>query len=169
MWCFWYHDQIADIEDISVFWGENDGNDLLHGRKVLSHLINPWYNTNQIVYKYSYFSSVSSSELMVINGLNIVGVIKTAIRNFPMNHISHIELVNSGYTYGLVRRKTLDFYECDIMDYIWIERDKIYSVVSWYSLSEGIPCYRLKTRQVSQEENKYPNGVDLSVRQLKSS
>ena len=46
--------------------------------KSLLHLVKLWCNTNQLVSADSYFASASAAELMVINSLKFVGVIKTA-------------------------------------------------------------------------------------------
>ena len=66
---------------------------------------------------------------MVRSGIKFIGVVKTASRNFPMNHVY---LVNRFDTYILVRRKTPDYNACDILGCVWMDRDKNYFIEYGY-------------------------------------
>ena len=91
---------------------------MLHGSKLLLHLLKLWYNTNQLVNTDSYFAFIFSEEPIIRNSIKFVGVIKTDRRKLPMYHISRIEIGNRGDTSDLARRNTPDSYECDLMDNI---------------------------------------------------
>ena len=54
----------------------------------------------------SYFESVTAAELLHMNGLKFIGVIKTSTRKYPMVHLATHELENRGNRYGLVRRNS---------------------------------------------------------------
>ena len=90
--------------------GLNYGNitDVSHGAKVMLELISPFINTQRIVCADSYFASVTVAELLRMNGLKFIGVIKTATQKFSMAHLAAHELENRGDRYGLVRRKSGD-------------------------------------------------------------
>ena len=76
-----------------------------HGARVMLKLLSPYMNTQRIVCADSYFASVTAAELLHMNGLKCIVVIKTAPRKYPMTHLAAHEIDNSGNRYGLVRRK----------------------------------------------------------------
>ena len=125
----------------------------LNIEKSLLHLVKLWCNTNQLVSADYYFSSVSAAELMVINGLKFVGVIKTATRESTMECLSCIELDIRGGTSCFVRRNTQDPDKCDLLDYFFMYRDRRYFIVYGYSMSEFFLYHMVKTRQDNQENN----------------
>ena len=55
-------------------------------------LVVPWANSEQGVFAYSYFASVSSAEEMMRIGIRFIGVVKTATKQIPMEYLSSIEL-----------------------------------------------------------------------------
>ena len=79
-----------------------DENGHLHGTKVLLSLILPWANSDRIVCADSYFASVGAAETLKRIGLRFIGVVKTATKQFPMKHMSEIELENRGDRRGLI-------------------------------------------------------------------
>ena len=147
----------------------DDNNEMLHGAKVLLGLVLPWINTHRLVCADSYFASVPSAILLHDNGLKFVGVVKTATKKFPMKHLSSVKLKERGDTYGMVRRKTANSDECDLLAYVWMDRDRRYFIASGSSMAEGKPYKRRRLRQVSEEDNAEPEHVDLEVRQPKAS
>ena len=78
-------------------------------------------------------------------------------------------LIDRGDTYGLIRRKISNSDECDLLAYVWMDRDRRYFIASGSSITEGTPYKRRKLRQVNEEENAEPEHVDLEVRQPKAS
>jgi len=73
---------------------EDDGW-LLHGTKVLSELVSPWYHTDCVVCADSYFASVPAAEYLLERGLKFIGVVKTATRHFPQSYLANIEFSES--------------------------------------------------------------------------
>ena len=67
---------------------ENVENNVTHGAAVLMELIFPWLNTHRIVCADSYFASVVAAELLYLNGLEFIGVVKTETRKHPMAHLA---------------------------------------------------------------------------------
>ena len=59
---------------------DNVENDVTRGAAFLMDLVLPWVNSHRIVFSDSYFSSVTASELLYLNGLKFIGVVKTATR-----------------------------------------------------------------------------------------
>lgn len=59
------------------------GDGLPHGGVVLKELVYPWANTGRIVCADSYFASVAAAEALLLIGLKIIGVVKTATKNLP--------------------------------------------------------------------------------------
>ena len=53
-----------------------------HGNAILKYLVVPWANSEQGVCAYSYFASVYSAEEMMQIGIRLIGVVKTATKNF---------------------------------------------------------------------------------------
>ena len=65
---------------------DNVENGVTHGAAVLMAIVLPWENTHRIVCADIYFAIVTSAELLYLNGLNYIGVIKTVIMKYPMAH-----------------------------------------------------------------------------------
>ena len=67
---------------------ENVENGVTHGAAVLMEFVLPWVNTHRIVCAGIYFASATSAELVYLNGLKCIGVVKTATRKYPMAHLA---------------------------------------------------------------------------------
>ena len=100
-------------------YSDNEANqdNVPHGAKVLLKLLSPWINTQRIVCADSYFASVTAAELLYVNGLKFIGVVKTATQKFPMAHLAAHELENRGDHYGLIRLGE-DEDECDMLSLV---------------------------------------------------
>ena len=68
---------------------DNVENSVTHGSAVLMELVLPWLNTHRIVYVERYFSLVVAAELLYLNGLKFIGVVKTATSKYPMAHLAY--------------------------------------------------------------------------------
>ena len=156
-----------DNEDVN--YGNMD--DVPHGANIMLKLLSPWINTQRIVCADSYFASVTAAELLHMNGLKFIGVIKTATRKFPMAHLAAHELENRGDRYGLVRRKSgEDEDECDLLSFVWMDQDRRYFIASASSLSPAEDMRRSRLRQVEDvDTNADPVVVDLAIPQPKAS
>ena len=158
-----------DEDEEGVYNGNKD--DVPHGAKVMMKLLRPWINTQRIVCADSYFASVTAAELLHMNGLRFIGVVKTATRKFPMAHLAAQELENRGDRYGLVRRKSAeDKDECDLLSFVWMDQDRRYFIASASSLSPAEDMRRSRLRQVEDvETNADPVAVNLVIPQPKAS
>ena len=118
-----------------------------------------------------YFASMTAAELLHMNRLRFIGVIKTATRKFPMAHLAVQELENRGGRYGLVRRKSAeDKDECDLLSFVWMDQDRRYFIASASSLSPAEDMRRSRLRQVEDvETNADPVAVNLVIPQPKAS
>ena len=64
---------------------EEDG--MLHGTKVLLHLVSKWAHSDRMVCADSYFASVGAAQKLKEIGLKFIGVVKTATKKFPMKYL----------------------------------------------------------------------------------
>ena len=76
-------------EEVKAELGQESGNgdDLIHGCKVLKELIEPWYHTNRVVCADSYFASVSTAKELMRLGMRFIAVFKTASKQFLMAYL----------------------------------------------------------------------------------
>ena len=65
-------------------------------------LVMPWANTDRIVCADTYFASVPAAEELWNHGIRFIGVIKTAMWQFPMEYLYNIEFHNWGDMSGLL-------------------------------------------------------------------
>ena len=75
---------------------------LLHGAKVMRDLLMPWMHSDRIVCGDSYFASVPAATMMMRFGMQFIGVVKSATRQYPMTFLSQVELNNRGNRKGMV-------------------------------------------------------------------
>ena len=74
-----------------------------HGTQVLADLVRPWGNTDRVVVADSYFASVESALKLKSLGLRFIGVVKTAIKGYPMAYLQNVPLLESkGSKFGLL-------------------------------------------------------------------
>ena len=66
----------------------NVENGVTHGASVLMELVLPWVNTHRIVCADNYFLYVTSAELLYLNGLKFIGVVKAATRKYLMAYLA---------------------------------------------------------------------------------
>ena len=94
-------------------------------------------------------------------GLQFIGIVKTATKQYPMSWLSSVEMENRGDRRGLVSRDK--FGRPNMLAFVWMDWDRHYFVASGSLLDEGIPYWRECWRQVSQEPNASPEKVELFV------
>ena len=126
---------------------DNVENGVTHGTAVLMDLILPWVNTHKVVCADSYFALVTAAELLYVNGLKFMAVIKTATRKYPMAHLSSQELEKRGDSYGMVKRNTSP-YGCELSAYIFMDQDRRYFISSVSSMDAGFNTERIRSRQM---------------------
>ena len=76
----------------AIYSISEDDNRKLHGTNVLLRLILTWANSDSVVCEDSYFSSVGTIEMLKRISLQFIGLVRTATKRFPMEHLSEIEL-----------------------------------------------------------------------------
>ena len=138
---------------------DDDGNN--HGTNVLKFLVEPWVRSDRCVCADSYFASVNAVTVMRTMGLHFIGVIKMAIKKFPMPYLSNLELVQCGDYKGLVARGT-DGHPT-MLSFVWMDRDHCYLIASASSLDSGIPYSQNRWHQVSLELDALPENVELTI------
>ena len=121
---------------------DNVENGVTHGAAVLIKLILPWVNTNTLVCANSYFASITEAELIYLNGLKFIGVVKTATSKYPMAHLACQELEKRGNRYGLVNRNTSP-YGSELLAYVWMDQVHIYFIASGDSMDAGANMERI--------------------------
>jgi hypothetical protein len=91
-----------------------------HGAAILRELVLPWSHTNRIVCADSYFASVPAAQLMTCNGMQFIGVVKTATRNYPMRYLASVELNHQGDQKGLVSNGQQDG-DPKMLAFVWMD------------------------------------------------
>ena len=76
-------------EEVKAHIGQESGNgdDLIHGCKVLKELIEPWYHTHRVVCADSYFACVSTAKELMRLSMRFIGVVKTASKQLLMAYL----------------------------------------------------------------------------------
>lgn len=143
---------------------EEDG--MLHGTKVLLHLVSKWAHSDRMVCADSYFASVGAAQKLREIGLKFIGVVKTATKKFPMKYLSEIELEKRGDREGLVLKG--EGGRPELLAFVWMDRDRRYFIASGSSLQEGEEYVRDRWRQVSDVPEADPERVTLRVPQPKA-
>ena len=106
---------------------DNVENGVTHGAAVLMEIVLTWVNIHKIFFADSYFASVTAAELIYLNELKLIGVVKRVTRKYPMTYLASQELEKVGDRYGLVNRKTSP-YGCDLLAYVRIYQDIRYFI-----------------------------------------
>jgi hypothetical protein len=139
-----------------------DANNRLHGCNVLYWLVKPWANKDRVVVADSYFASVSACVRLFEIGLRFIGVVKTATRQFPMNYLGSLPLPGGkGSRKGLLT--TDEATGCQLMSFVWVDRDRRYFISSASSLCEGQSVARNRWTQRDKGYNAEPEVMDKRV------
>jgi hypothetical protein len=133
---------------------------LLHGTKVLKHLVEPWFFSDRVVCADSYFASVPAAEELLRMKLRFIGVVKTATKRFPVAYLSNLELQQRGDCKAVV--STIN--ESKMMAFVWMDRDRRNFIATVSSITDGNPCLRERWRQIAPGEES-PEKVELTVPQ----
>ena len=112
---------------------------LLHGAKVMRDLILPWMHSDRIVCGDLYFALVPAASMMMRYGMQFIGVVKSATRQYLMSSLSQVELNNRGDRKAMV---TIDGKTNDnpkLLAFVWMDRQRRYFIATCSSLAEGSP------------------------------
>ena len=138
-----------------------------HGCNVLHELVEPWANTARTVVADSYFASTQSALRLFHIGLRFIGVIKTATTGYPMAYLGRVELPEGkGDRHGVV---TVDEETgCQLLAFVWCDRDRRYFISTCSSLSSGNVIERTRWRQINRTPNADPERQDINILQPKA-
>ena len=149
-----------------AFFLSNDAEDKahLHGSNVLYELVYPWGYSDRIVVGDSYFASVPAAIRCYKIGLRFIGVLKTAIREHPMDYLSHVVMpAGKGDRHGLY---TVDEETgCRLLAFIWCDRDRRYFITTCLNIQDGMPIDRPRWNQLDRTPNADPTKVNVHVSQ----
>ena len=137
-----------------------------HGCNVLHELVEPWANTNRVVVGDSYFASVQAAIRLFQIGLRFIGVIKTATAGYPMAYLGRKELPEGkGDRHGVI---TVDDAGCQLLAFVWSDRDRRYFISTCSSLAAGHVIERTRWKQVDHTPNAEPERRNLTITQPKA-
>ncbi len=108
--------------------------------------------------------------MMMRYGMQFIGVVKSATRQYQMPYLS-LELNNRGDRKGMVTRGGETNGEPKMIAFVWMDRQRRYFITTCSSLAEGSPFKRQRWRQLedaSSDEHADPQLVDLVVPQPKA-
>ena len=138
-----------------------EGQAVPHTAAILWKLILPWTPTNRIVCADSYFASVPAAKLLSRHGLQFIGVVKTATRNYPMTYLQSVKLNQRGNRKGLLSFTVLPG-DPTMLAFVWMDRQRRYFIATASSLKAGTPYTRWRWRQADPlESNADPTNVQL--------
>ena len=123
-----------------------------HGTAVTSRLIAPWTHSNRIVCGDSYFASLETALTLFSLGMKFIGVVKTAHRGFPLNHLSTIPMSGRGSWTSMVHRDNES--GIDVGAVLWVDRERRYFVATSGTTLPGTTIYRERWRRVGNESRR---------------
>lgn len=118
---------------------------LPHGTHVLKRLVAPWAGTQRVVCADSYFASVTAATELRAMGLRFIGVVKTAIRGYPMQALSTLE-ATAREDHATYFHSTAEGV-VDRIAVTWVDRDCRFFIASATTSLPGEPCERIRWRQ----------------------
>lgn len=78
--------------------------------------------------------------------LEFIGVAKTAIKNYLMQHLSSVELANRGDYLSMLRMNDVGRHEMTAL--VWMDRERRYFISTTSSCLPGNSCNRVLWRQL---------------------
>ncbi|KAI2511132.1 Transposase IS4 [Fragilaria crotonensis] len=143
----------------------DNSNSMLHGTRVLKHLVSPWFGSHRIVCAAdSYFASVGAANELFRNGLRFIGVVKTATRGFPKQILTCVELQSRG-VFLLSKQANATARTPALGAVVWMDRERRYLISTAGSFEAGTPYQRSRWRQVDQTPNAAPEQVVFTITQ----
>ena len=115
----------------------------------------------------SYFASVSAAIRLKEIGLRFIGVVKTATKEYPMQYLGSIPLPGGrGSRKGLLT--TDEATGCQLMSFVWVDRDRRYFISTCSSLEEGTKISRMRWTQADKRLNAEPERQERNISQPKA-
>lgn len=136
--------QVTEAEDEMQRMTEEDRG-MLHGMAVLCRLIGPWAGSGRTVCADLYFASVEVAERMDMCGLRFIGVVKTALRKYPMQELSRRPVRQRADGEYLVRKN--HYGDVEMLALMWVDRERRYVTAPTLTPADGTPHERIRWRQ----------------------
>lgn len=143
---------------------ETEDEGINHGTEVLLSLISPWFGSDRFVCTDSCFSSVQTAIQCKDKKMRYIGVVKTATKNYPMSHLSKVELKFKGDRAGVMAKDETS-ENLDLLAFVWRDRDRRYFIASRSSMAEGTPVSRDLWRQLVKDRTTPPEKVTIRIPQ----
>ena len=83
-------------------------------------------------------------------GLRLIGVVKTAKKEYPQQYLSTVELAQKGGYKGVLSIHPTTGYT--LIVFVWVDREYHYFISNCCSLSQGLPYTRTRWRQIDDVE-----------------
>ena len=134
----------------------------------MADLVRAWGNTDRLVVADSYYASVESALKLKSMGLRFIGVVKTAIKGYPMQYLKDVPLLESkGSRLGVLTNDEPS--NTQLCAFVWLDRERRYFISTSSSLAEGAPCRRIRYRQEDDvESNAEPIRKEITIKQPKA-
>ena len=97
-----------------------------HGTATALRLLEPWFHTNRHSHADSYFASVATAEACFERGFRFTGVVKNATVDFPMKHLSNLEVADRGQHVTMVSEGTDS--RPNLLATMWVDRERRYFI-----------------------------------------
>ena len=154
----------AESEHANIEEGDRG---LLHGIVVMKELLKPWSNDRSewIVCADSYFASVGAAKALKQLGFHFIGVVKTAMKQFPMAYLQSLELNAGRGDLRAVKSTDGKRGTMDMIAFVWVDRERRYFICNGAGLEAITPIYRTRWRQVDETPNADPARVQLEIPQ----
>ena len=140
---------------------DDDDHNLLHGCKVMLHLLRHWTSAKwRVVCADSAFASVQAALRLYEKGFRFIGVIKQSTTNYPKKYLGEVMLPVRGASAALVTKVE----ETTVMAFVYCDKNRYYFVTTCSNMCCVDPIYRVRLRQVQPvESGASPESVAIAL------
>jgi Transposase IS4 len=146
---------VGDSNSTPLVEFRSEGSTLNHGTQVLLGLLRPIANTDQVVVADSYYASVQSARELWKIKLRLIGVLKTATRQFPMHYLSRV-ILPAGKGDHKALKATDGNTGCQLLAIVWADRERRFFISTCSSAAPGRVIERRWWRQRDTTPNAAP-------------
>ena len=119
---------------------QEDKHGQLHGTKIMLRLLKPWYNDGErVVCRDSYFASVTAVKVLKNVGFRLIGVIKTATKQYPIAHLQNVEINERRDSRALLSKDKEG--KVDALALLWVDCNQRYFITNAQGVEESEPLY----------------------------
>jgi len=126
---------------------------------MLKRLVAPWAGTQRVACADSYFPSVTAATELLAMRLRFIGAVKTATRGYPMSALSTQEVDTLG-DHATFTHSTPEG-TVKMMALMWVDRERLYFVLSTSTSRPGNPYDRVRWRQMGEDAEHVALNVKL--------